>query len=275
MPRNARTAPPGSCVPMTVPASTLRRADCCMGSVEEGGGVIKALRAFRRAPRMDRDEFQRRWEEHAALVLAVPGLRGYVQSPKVGRDEQSSAPFDGFSAMWFDDEDGRGARRRIARGSGRPHGLGHLHRGGRRRGGEHGRARPARRGHGRRGREAHLLLPPPGGPVARGVPPALVRGSRPAGHGVHRALRRSSRTMPSTPPTPTAPSPTSTGWWRRISTTWRRSRRPRRAPSTTSYAATSRTSSTSTGLAHGHRRARLPHAVRIALYTSPSCIGST
>ena len=67
--------------------------------------MIKALRAFRRAPGMDRDEFLRRWEEHAALVLAVPGLRGYVQSPKVGRDEQSSAPFDGFSAMWFDDED--------------------------------------------------------------------------------------------------------------------------------------------------------------------------
>ncbi len=67
--------------------------------------MIKALRAFRRAPGMDRDEFLRRWDEHAALVLAVPGLRGYVQSPKVGRDEQSSAPFDGFSSMWFDDED--------------------------------------------------------------------------------------------------------------------------------------------------------------------------
>ncbi len=67
--------------------------------------MIKALRAFRRAPGMDRDEFLRRWEEHAALVLAVPGLRGYVQSPKVGRDEQSTAPFDGFSSMWFDDED--------------------------------------------------------------------------------------------------------------------------------------------------------------------------
>jgi uncharacterized protein (TIGR02118 family) len=67
--------------------------------------VIKALRAFRRAPGMDHDEFLRRWDEHAALVLAVPGVRGYVQSPKVGRDEQSTSPFDGFSAMWFDDED--------------------------------------------------------------------------------------------------------------------------------------------------------------------------
>ncbi len=67
--------------------------------------MIKALRAFRRAPGMDRDEFLRRWDEHAALVLAVPGVRGYAQSPKVGRDEQSSAPFDGFSSMWFDDED--------------------------------------------------------------------------------------------------------------------------------------------------------------------------
>ena len=67
--------------------------------------MIKALRAFSRAPGMDRDEFLRRWDEHAALVLAVPGVRGYVQSPKTGRDEQSSAPFDGYSAMWFDDED--------------------------------------------------------------------------------------------------------------------------------------------------------------------------
>jgi uncharacterized protein (TIGR02118 family) len=67
--------------------------------------VIKALRAFRRAPGMDHDEFLRRWDEHAALVLAVPGVRGYVQSPKVGRDEQSTAPFDGFSSTWFDDED--------------------------------------------------------------------------------------------------------------------------------------------------------------------------
>ena len=67
--------------------------------------MIKALRAFRRAPGMDHDEFLRRWDEHAALVLAVPGVRGYVQSPKVGRDEQSTAPFDGFSSTWFDDED--------------------------------------------------------------------------------------------------------------------------------------------------------------------------
>jgi uncharacterized protein (TIGR02118 family) len=67
--------------------------------------VIKALRAFRRAPGMDHDEFLRRWDEHAALVLAVPGVRGYVQSPKVGRDAQSTAPFDGFSSTWYDDED--------------------------------------------------------------------------------------------------------------------------------------------------------------------------
>lgn len=65
--------------------------------------MIKALRAFRRAPGMTQDEFLRRWETHAQLVLAVPGLRGYSQSPRAGRDAQSSAPFDGFSSMWFDD----------------------------------------------------------------------------------------------------------------------------------------------------------------------------
>jgi uncharacterized protein (TIGR02118 family) len=67
--------------------------------------VIKAMRAFRRMPGMGWEEFQQRWDEHARLVLAIPGVRGYVQSPKAGRDEQSSAPFDGFSAMWFDDEE--------------------------------------------------------------------------------------------------------------------------------------------------------------------------
>jgi uncharacterized protein (TIGR02118 family) len=67
--------------------------------------VIKALRAFRRAPGMSQEEFLRRWDEHAELVLAVPGLRGYMQSPKVGRDEQSTAPFDGYSSLWFDDVD--------------------------------------------------------------------------------------------------------------------------------------------------------------------------
>lgn len=67
--------------------------------------MIKALRAFRRAPGMSREEFLRRWEAHAELVLAVPGVRGYMQSPRVGRDEQSTAPFDGFSSMWFDDVD--------------------------------------------------------------------------------------------------------------------------------------------------------------------------
>ena len=67
--------------------------------------MIKGRRAFRRAPGMEREEFLRRWEQHAELVLAVPGVRGYVQSPRTGREEQSSAPFDGYSAVYFDDED--------------------------------------------------------------------------------------------------------------------------------------------------------------------------
>jgi uncharacterized protein (TIGR02118 family) len=67
--------------------------------------VIKLLRAFERAPDMEREEFLRRWEQHAALVLDVPGVRGYVRSPKAGRPEQSTAPFDGYSAIWFDDEE--------------------------------------------------------------------------------------------------------------------------------------------------------------------------
>jgi uncharacterized protein (TIGR02118 family) len=79
--------------------------------------VIKAMRAFSRMPGMSTEEFLRRWDEHARLVLAIPGVRGYVQSPKVGRDDQSSAPFDGFSAIWFDDEEA--AARALASPEGR------------------------------------------------------------------------------------------------------------------------------------------------------------
>ena len=67
--------------------------------------MIKAMRAFGCAPDIEHEEFLRRWEEHAALVLAIPGVRGYVRSVKVGRPEQSTAPFDGYSAIWFDDEE--------------------------------------------------------------------------------------------------------------------------------------------------------------------------
>jgi uncharacterized protein (TIGR02118 family) len=79
--------------------------------------VIKAMRAFRRVPDISREDFLRRWDEHAELVLAIPGVRGYVQSPRVGRDEQSSAPFDGYSAIWFDDEEA--AARALASPEGR------------------------------------------------------------------------------------------------------------------------------------------------------------
>ncbi len=67
--------------------------------------MVKALRAFSRAPGMEHEEFLRRWEQHGALVLAVPGVRGYAQSHRVGREEDSTAPFDGFSSIWFDDEE--------------------------------------------------------------------------------------------------------------------------------------------------------------------------
>ena len=56
---------------------------------------------------------------HAELVLAVPGIRGYMQCPRAGRDEQSTAPFDGFSAMWFDDESSITRALESPRGAGR------------------------------------------------------------------------------------------------------------------------------------------------------------
>jgi uncharacterized protein (TIGR02118 family) len=81
-------------------------------TLQEETNVIKALRACRRAPGMAQEEFVDRWERHAELVLAVPGVRGYAQSPRVGGPEHSTAPFDGYSAVWFDDEEALARARR-------------------------------------------------------------------------------------------------------------------------------------------------------------------
>jgi uncharacterized protein (TIGR02118 family) len=67
--------------------------------------MIRSICAFRRAPGLSRDELDGRWAQHAAAALAVPGVRGYEQALRVGEDAASTAPFDGYASLWFDDVD--------------------------------------------------------------------------------------------------------------------------------------------------------------------------
>ena len=62
-------------------------------------------------PDGDRAEQDRRWAtDHAALCVRVPGVRRYVQNPVVTTAtlagvSDGPAPWDGFSAFWWDDRD--------------------------------------------------------------------------------------------------------------------------------------------------------------------------
>ncbi|GAA4524038.1 MULTISPECIES: EthD family reductase [Nonomuraea] len=64
--------------------------------------MIKVVAVIRRKPGLSREEFLRFWqEEHPALVLALPGLRGYRQNPAV--EHRKQWPWDGSAELWFDD----------------------------------------------------------------------------------------------------------------------------------------------------------------------------
>jgi uncharacterized protein (TIGR02118 family) len=51
------------------------------------------------------DEFVRYWQgRHADVIVAnVPGLRRYVQSPRLPVDSPGVWPYDGMAELWFDD----------------------------------------------------------------------------------------------------------------------------------------------------------------------------
>lgn len=66
--------------------------------------MIKVVAVIRRRPDLDRHEFLRLWQqEHPALVLRLPGIRGYHQSPAI--EHRKSWPWDGCAELWFDDVD--------------------------------------------------------------------------------------------------------------------------------------------------------------------------
>lgn len=78
--------------------------------------MIKLVAVIRRVEGMDRTEFLRRWQEVLPpMVLRLPGLRGYVQSPAI--EFHRAWPWDGAAELWFDDLE---SARRALRG---PEGL--------------------------------------------------------------------------------------------------------------------------------------------------------
>jgi len=67
--------------------------------------MVKVVTFVRRKPGMPRDEFQQYWRaRHPEVVLALPGVRRYVQShalpPVAGAPEP---PYDGIAEVWADD----------------------------------------------------------------------------------------------------------------------------------------------------------------------------
>ncbi len=69
--------------------------------------MIKAIYFIKRKPGMALEDFRKYWlEEHAALVLKVPGLVKYVQSHTMDSGYRKLEPiFDGMAALWYENLD--------------------------------------------------------------------------------------------------------------------------------------------------------------------------
>lgn len=73
--------------------------------------MIKIVQLVRFAPALERGEAFERWRgPHAELGAAVPGVARYVQNAAsialhlVGFDDDMPTAFDGYSCVWFDDQ---------------------------------------------------------------------------------------------------------------------------------------------------------------------------
>ncbi|MEA2317175.1 MAG: hypothetical protein QOD44_1364, partial [Solirubrobacteraceae bacterium] len=68
------------------------------------GAVYKTIFLLQRAPSLSAEEFRAYWlERHVPVVLAVPGLRGFVCNIVEG-GSADSPPHDGLAELWWDDE---------------------------------------------------------------------------------------------------------------------------------------------------------------------------
>jgi len=68
-------------------------------------GGVKLMQLLLRRPGLSVEDFQSYWRmQHASLVLSLPGLAGYVQSPaRPGGYNQDQKPlYDGLATLWFD-----------------------------------------------------------------------------------------------------------------------------------------------------------------------------
>ncbi len=64
--------------------------------------VIKTVTLLTRRPDLAREEFLRHWKQvHAPLVLALPGVRRYVQCRPLEATGGES-PYDGIAEVWYD-----------------------------------------------------------------------------------------------------------------------------------------------------------------------------
>lgn len=66
--------------------------------------MVKFVAMVRRKEGLDFAEFARLWrEEHAPLVLAMPGVRRYEQN-LAHQGATRDWPYDGVAEVWFDDK---------------------------------------------------------------------------------------------------------------------------------------------------------------------------
>ena len=66
--------------------------------------MIKMVFLVHKRSDMDSEEFSRYWREtHAPIGAKLPGLRKYIQNHSIAASDGTSAPYDGFAELWFDD----------------------------------------------------------------------------------------------------------------------------------------------------------------------------
>lgn len=67
--------------------------------------MIKAIYFFKRRPGMSVEDFQAHWRTtHADIIVALPGIRRYVQNHVLASAYRKGEPaFDGVAESWFDD----------------------------------------------------------------------------------------------------------------------------------------------------------------------------
>lgn len=71
--------------------------------------LIKRMSTIKRLPDIDFEAFKRGWEDHAEILLSMPGIEGYAQNLVLDRTIQrgksaayEELPIDGVVELWFE-----------------------------------------------------------------------------------------------------------------------------------------------------------------------------